>query len=40
MIYIPAGLRHNPMRILEVNRPIFHCSIIMKDSYDEDSTYK
>ena len=40
MIYIPAGLKHNPMRILEVNRPIFHCSIIMKEAYDEDSTYK
>ena len=40
MIYIPAGLRHNPMRILEVNRPIFHCSIIMKDHYDGDEVYK
>ncbi|MCQ2405745.1 MAG: hypothetical protein MJ067_00825 [Oscillospiraceae bacterium] len=40
MIYVPAGLRHNPMRILRVDRPIFHCSIVMKDSYDEDSTYR
>lgn len=40
MIYIPAGITHNPMRILEVNRPIFHFSIIMKDKYDADSTYK
>ena len=40
MIYIPAGLRHNPMRILKVDRPIFHCSIIMTEKYEEESTYK
>lgn len=40
MIYIPAGLRHNPMRILKVTRPIFHCSIVMTEKYNGDSTYK
>ena len=40
MIYIPAGLRHNPMRILKVDRPIFHCSIVMTSNYGEASTYK
>lgn len=40
MIFVPAGMRHNPMRILKVTRPIFHCSIIMKEKYDEDSTYQ
>ncbi|MCD8255553.1 MAG: hypothetical protein LUC36_08460 [Oscillospiraceae bacterium] len=40
MIYVPAGLRHNPMRVLEVNRPIFHFSIIMKDTYDGEDVYK
>ena len=40
MIYCPAGIRHNPMRILEVTRPIFHCSIIMKDTYDGENVYK
>ena len=40
MIYVPAGLTHNPMRILEVNRPIFHFSVIMKDTYDGTDTYK
>ena len=40
MIYCPAGIRHNPLRILEVNRPIFHCSIIMKDTYDGENVYK
>ena len=40
MIYIPAGLRHNPMRILRVDRPIFHCSIVMTEKYEEKSTYQ
>lgn len=40
MIYVPAGLVHNPMRVLEVNRPIFHFSIIMKDTYDGEDVYK
>jgi len=40
MIYIPAGLRHNPMRILEVNRPVFHCSIVMKAEYESEDVYK
>ena len=40
MIYIPAGLRHNPMRILKVTRPIFHCSIVMTSEYGEASTYR
>lgn len=40
MIFIPAGLKHNPMRILEVKRPIFHCSIVMKEHYDGENVYK
>ncbi len=40
MIYVPAGLRHNPMRILEVNRPIFHFSVVMSGQYDGSGTYR
>ena len=40
MIYVPAGMRHNPMRILKVTRPIFHCSIVMTERYGEESTYR
>ena len=40
MIYVPAGLKHNPMRILEVNRPIFHFSVVMQDHYDGEAVYK
>ena len=40
MIYVPAGMPHNPMRILEVNRPIFHFSVVMQDHYDGEAVYK
>jgi hypothetical protein len=40
MIFLPAGLTHNPMRILEVKRPIFHFSVVMNPQYDEKGTYK
>ena len=40
MIFVPGGLEHNPMRILEVDKPIFHFSVVMNKQYDEASTYK
>ncbi len=40
MIWIPADATHNPMRILEVRRPIFHFSIVMNPLYEGKSTYK
>ena len=40
MIFVPAGMPHNPMRILEVNRPIFHFSVVMQDHYDGEDVYK
>jgi hypothetical protein len=40
MIFLPGGSTHNPMRILEVNRPIFHFSIVMNPEYDGGATYK
>ena len=40
MIYIPAGFAHNPMRILEVNRPIFHFSVVTTSEYDAMQIYK
>ena len=40
MIWLPAGATHNPMRILEVNRPIFHFSVVMNPTYDGKATYK
>ncbi len=40
MIWLPGGSVHNPMRILEVNRPIFHFSIVTNPTYDGSATYK
>ena len=33
-------LEDRPMRILEVNRPIFHFSVVMQDHYDGEAVYK
>jgi hypothetical protein len=40
MIWVPAGATHNPMRILEVRKPIFHFSVVMNPLYEGKSTYK
>ena len=40
MIWLPGGLSHNPVRILEVNRPIFHFSIVTNPTYDGKQIYK
>jgi hypothetical protein len=40
MIWVPAGATHNPMRVLEVDRPIFHFSVVMNPTYEGKSTYK
>ena len=40
LIFMPGGLEHNPMRILEVKRPIFHFSVVMSPEYDGGATYK
>jgi hypothetical protein len=34
MIFIPAGMSHNPMRFISLNRPVFHFSILTKGKYD------
>ncbi len=35
-----AGASHNPMRILKVDRPIFHFSVITKTAYEGVDTYE
>ena len=40
MIWVPSGATHNPMRILEVKRPIFHFSVVMSPAYDGTATYR
>ena len=40
MIWCPAGAPHNPIRILEVSRPIFHFSVVMNPTYEGKDTYR
>ena len=40
IIFAPAGLAHNPMRILRVDRPIFHFSVVTTHIYDGEATYR
>jgi hypothetical protein len=40
IIFVPAGLAHNPMRILRVDRPIFHFSVVTNRIYDGTATYR
>lgn len=40
MIFIPPNVIHNPLRILRVDRPIFHFSVVTNGTYDGQSVYK
>ena len=34
MIYLPAGLEHGPLFIQKVDKPIFHFSCVMQNTYE------
>jgi hypothetical protein len=40
LIFLPGDIEHNPMRILRVDKPIFHFSVVMNPEYDGATTYK
>lgn len=40
LIYLPPNAAHNPMRILRVDKPIFHFSVVPNSTYDGGDTYK
>lgn len=40
IIFAPAGIKHNPMRILRVDRPILHFSVVTSRLYDGTATYR
>lgn len=40
IIFAPAGTPHNPRRILRIDRPIFHFSVVNKTAYDGSKTYR
>ncbi|NLL52740.1 MAG: hypothetical protein GX248_08570 [Peptococcaceae bacterium] len=40
LIFIPSGMKHNPLRIKRVDRPVFHFSISLNPEYSGDGAYK
>ncbi|MDR2295595.1 MAG: hypothetical protein LBD95_02260 [Clostridiales Family XIII bacterium] len=39
LIFVPAGLKHNPLRLLRVDCPIFHFSVVMNPEYSGETAY-
>ena len=39
LIFAPAGMKHGPLRLLEVEQPIFHFSVVTSPEYKGESTY-
>jgi hypothetical protein len=33
MIFIPGGMKHLPLKLIQVDKPILHCSICLAESY-------
>lgn len=40
MIFLPANMAHMPLRILKVDRPVFHFSIVLNPEYTGGGAYK
>ena len=40
MIFLPANIPHMPLRILKVDRPVFHFSIVLNPEYTGGGAYK
>ena len=38
LIFVPGGMPHNPLRLLEVEQPIFHFSVVMSPEYSGETT--
>jgi hypothetical protein len=39
LIFVPSGMKHNPLRLLKVDRPIFHFSVVMSPEYSGETVY-
>ena len=39
LIFVPGGIEHNPLRLIKVDTPIFHFSVVMNPEYSGESTY-
>jgi hypothetical protein len=40
MIFVPAGLKHMPLSIKKVERPLFHFSVVMNAEYSGGGAYR
>ena len=40
LLFCPKDLPHGPVRVLEVDRPIFHFSVVMNTEYSGGGAYK
>lgn len=38
MVFLPAGLEHGPLFLQRIDRPVFHFSCVMQNSYEADVT--
>jgi hypothetical protein len=39
LIFVPCGMKHNPLRLLRVDRPVFHFSVVMSPEYSGETSY-
>jgi hypothetical protein len=39
LIFVPSGMKHNPLRLLRVDHPIFHFSVVMNPEYAGETAY-
>lgn len=37
MVFVPGGVKHLPLKLVEVNKPIFHFSICIAESYVDEN---
>jgi hypothetical protein len=40
LIFVPANMKHMPLEIIRVDRPIFHFSVVMNSEYNGETAYK
>ena len=39
LIFVPGGMKHNPLRLLSVEQPIFHFSVVTSQEYSGETAY-
>jgi hypothetical protein len=40
MIFVLGGMKHMPLRILRVDKPMFHFSVVMNGEYSGETAYR